>query len=112
MISLAFTVGYAPGSDADATRVELAGEAIRLARLLRSLLPRPELDALLERLRGRRRSGLFSEYALQALIGAEHAAAARAEDTRWDRIAARYAELAVPLEVCSLECVFHRSMAT
>ena len=47
VIYLAFTAGYAPTSGSDATRVELAGEAIRLARLLRGLLPRPELDALL-----------------------------------------------------------------
>ena len=47
VIYLAFTAGYAPASGSDATRAELAGEAIRLARLLRALLPRPELDALL-----------------------------------------------------------------
>jgi predicted RNA polymerase sigma factor len=47
VVYLAFTAGYAPGSGADATRTELAGEAIRLARLLRTLLPRRELDALL-----------------------------------------------------------------
>ena len=47
VIYLAFTAGYAPTSGSDAIRVELAGEAIRLARLLRVLLPRPELDALL-----------------------------------------------------------------
>lgn len=35
---LAFTAGYAPGSGPDVVRVELAGEAIRLTRLLRSLL--------------------------------------------------------------------------
>jgi RNA polymerase sigma-70 factor (ECF subfamily) len=36
---LAFTAGYAPGSGADVVRAELAGEAIRLTRVLRSLLP-------------------------------------------------------------------------
>ena len=36
---------------------------------------------------------MTGEYVLQALIAAEHAVAARAEDTRWDRIAAHYAEL-------------------
>ena len=40
-------------------------------------------------------SGVAEEYFLQGLIAAEHAAAARAEDTRWDRIAAHYAELEV-----------------
>lgn len=45
---LAFTAGYAPGSGSDVLRSETAGEAIRLARLLRELLPgRSELDALL-----------------------------------------------------------------
>ena len=49
---LAFTAGYAPGSGADVVRAEVAGEAIRLVRVLRSLLPASfpgavELDALL-----------------------------------------------------------------
>ena len=49
---LAFTAGYAPGSGADVLRAELAGEALRLVRVLRSLLPedyagRMDLDALL-----------------------------------------------------------------
>ncbi len=35
---LAFTAGYAPGSGPDVLRAELAGEAIRLTRLLRQLL--------------------------------------------------------------------------
>ena len=137
VIYLAFTVGYAPVSGAEVTRVEVAAEAIRLARLLRELLPgRPELDALLALmlLQHARRdaridesgrlvllpaqdrsswhhdeiteglallkpmmsaqwSGTAAGYFLQALIAAEHALAARAEDTRWDRIAAHYAEL-------------------
>ena len=48
---LAFTAGYAPGSGPDVVRADLAGEAIRLLRVLRGLLPpadRPaEVDALL-----------------------------------------------------------------
>ncbi|SFC89399.1 RNA polymerase sigma-70 factor, ECF subfamily [Nocardioides terrae] len=46
---LAFTAGYAPGSGPDVVRTGLAGEAIRLVRVLRSLLPQPviEVDALL-----------------------------------------------------------------
>jgi RNA polymerase sigma factor (sigma-70 family) len=45
---LAFTAGYAPGSGARVLRPESAGEAVRLVRLLRDLLPgRSELDALL-----------------------------------------------------------------
>jgi len=45
---LAFTAGYAPGSGPDVVRTELAGEAIRLVRVLRTLLPYddPELAAL------------------------------------------------------------------
>ncbi|WP_238407755.1 RNA polymerase sigma factor [Pimelobacter simplex] len=48
---LAFTTGYAPGTGADVLRPGPAGEAIRLVRVLRSVLPpevdRAELDALL-----------------------------------------------------------------
>ena len=49
---LTFTAGYAPGSGPDLLRADLAGEAIRLVRVLRSVLPedvagRPDLDALL-----------------------------------------------------------------
>ena len=49
---LAFTTGYAPGSGGDVLRADVAGEAIRLVRVLRSLLPvafagAAELDALL-----------------------------------------------------------------
>ncbi len=48
---LAFTAGYAPGLGTDVLRAEAAGEAIRLVRILRAVLPgevdRSELDALL-----------------------------------------------------------------
>jgi RNA polymerase sigma-70 factor (ECF subfamily) len=49
---LAFTAGYAPGSGADVLRADVAAEAIRLVRVLRSLLApdfsgNPDLDALL-----------------------------------------------------------------
>ena len=49
---LAFTSGYAPGSGDDLVRSDLAGEAIRLVRVLRSVLPAGfagagDLDALL-----------------------------------------------------------------
>jgi RNA polymerase sigma-70 factor (ECF subfamily) len=46
---LAFTTGYAPGSGADVLRADVAGEAIRLVRVLRAVLPYTdvELDALL-----------------------------------------------------------------
>jgi RNA polymerase sigma-70 factor (ECF subfamily) len=46
---LAFTAGYAPGSGAEVLRADVAGEALRLVRVLRTLLPAPdpEVDALL-----------------------------------------------------------------
>lgn len=45
---LTFTAGYAPGSGVDVVRVDLAGEAIRLTRLVRTLAPgHADLDALL-----------------------------------------------------------------
>jgi predicted RNA polymerase sigma factor len=134
---LAFTAGYSPGTGPDVTREEVAGEAIRLTRVLCELMPgEPMLDSLLALmlLQHSRRDarvdaagepvllpdqdrtrwhqdeilealGLLaplatavldaasSDYQLQALIAAEHAVAHTAEQTRWDRIAARYAEL-------------------
>ncbi|MEO5983799.1 MAG: DUF6596 domain-containing protein [Pedococcus sp.] len=45
---LAFTAGYAPGTGPDVTRVEVAGEAIRLTRVLCELMPgEPMLESLL-----------------------------------------------------------------
>jgi RNA polymerase sigma-70 factor (ECF subfamily) len=45
---LAFTAGYTPPSGAELVRTDLAAEAIRLARILRELLPgRADLDGLL-----------------------------------------------------------------
>lgn len=46
---LAFTAGYAPGSGEDVVRTGPAGEAVRLVRVLRAVLPSPdpEVDALL-----------------------------------------------------------------
>lgn len=48
---LAFTSGYAPGSGSDVLRADVAGEAVRLVRVLRAVLPpdarTAELDALL-----------------------------------------------------------------
>lgn len=49
-VYLGFTAGYAPGTGADVVRTDLAGEAIRLARVLARLLGRhrpPLVDALL-----------------------------------------------------------------
>ncbi|WP_418606795.1 RNA polymerase sigma factor [Georgenia sp. SUBG003] len=48
VLYLVFTAGYAPGEGPDAVRVALAGEAVRLGRLLDELLPgRPVVRALL-----------------------------------------------------------------
>ncbi|MCW2812567.1 MAG: putative polymerase, sigma-24 subunit, subfamily [Nocardioides sp.] len=47
---LAFTAGYAPGSGDDVVRADLAGEAVRLVRVVREVAPPgswPDLDALL-----------------------------------------------------------------
>lgn len=41
---LAFTTGYAPGSGADALRADVAGEAIRLVRVLRAVLPHTDVE--------------------------------------------------------------------
>lgn len=144
---LAFTAGYAPGSGPDLVRVELAGEAIRLVRLMRStspaarasqsltallalmLLQHSRRDArvgrgvelvrlpdqqrstwhqheiaegldLLGALTGRESSPAIeidgpvaASYLLQALIAAEHARAARAQDTDWVTIADLYRQL-------------------
>jgi RNA polymerase sigma factor (sigma-70 family) len=124
---LAFTSGYLPGRDP-----ELASEGVRLARLIRDLIPDSAvLDSLLALvlLQHSRRAarwvdglpvllpdqdrtrwhGLEIEEALeilrphihrpaepfllQALIAAEHAVAARPQDTDWPRIVSRYDEL-------------------
>lgn len=48
VVYLAFTSGYAPASGSDVTRAEIAAEAIRLARVLRELMPGGAgVDALL-----------------------------------------------------------------
>jgi predicted RNA polymerase sigma factor len=132
---LAFTAGYAPGSGPDLLRSDLAGEAIRLARVVVDLCPgepapeallalmllqhsrrdarvggdgrlvllaeqdrrrwrRDEIDEALARLVGPVLAGpvspLAASYVVQARIAAEHATAASAKDTRWDRIVDHY----------------------
>lgn len=44
---LAFTTGYAPGSGRDLLRVDVAGEAVRLARVVHDLVPEQPLPAAL-----------------------------------------------------------------
>ncbi|USQ76918.1 RNA polymerase sigma factor [Ornithinimicrobium cryptoxanthini] len=132
---LAFTAGYAPGSGADLLRADLAGEGVRLVRVVLAQRPTaPVLVALLalmllQHSRRDARVGAEGElvlladqdrsrwhpeeisealgllrslghiremsapalaYLLQARIAAEHATAATADDTRWDRIVGHY----------------------
>src|SRR5687767_6031393 len=47
VIYLVFNEGYSASSGASATRADLSGEALRLARLLLELLPEPEVRGLL-----------------------------------------------------------------
>lgn len=135
---LAFTAGYAPGSGPDLLRADLAGEAIRLTRVVRDLRPdepvtlallalmllqhsrrdarvdddgrlvlladqdrrrwrRNEVDEALALLADPVLAGPISppaaSYVVQARIAAEHAGAATAEDTDWERIVEHYDQL-------------------
>jgi RNA polymerase sigma-70 factor (ECF subfamily) len=85
-------------------RVGPAGDLVLLADQDRSRWDAAQITegtALLERAR---RMGPPGRYVLQAAIAAEHARAARAEDTDWRRIALLYGELArvVPSPVIEL----------
>lgn len=69
---LAFTAGYAPGSGPDPVRVELAGEAVRLTRVVRTLRPDDAtLTALLalELLQHSRRDARVDEAGRIVLLG-------------------------------------------
>jgi RNA polymerase sigma-70 factor (ECF subfamily) len=128
---LVFSEGYAATSAQSLVRRELCAEAIRLARVLRALMPdEPEVAGLLALMllhdsRKAARTGPAGDvvllddqdrslwdraeieeglelarplppgpYALQAAIAAQHARAARPEDTEWRRIVALYDLLA------------------
>lgn len=130
VIYLIYNEGYAPSDGEEVMDVDVAGEAIRLARLLVRLLPEePEPRGLLALMllqharrdarsvdgdvvtldrqdRSRWHTAEIAEgltllettmgggpYVVQAHIQAEHARAARAEDTRWDRIVWLYERL-------------------
>lgn len=74
----------------------VAGALVLLPDQDRARWHRDEIDeavALLGSLDAAACVGLARSYWLQALIAVEHATAPTAEATRWDRIAARYAEL-------------------
>jgi RNA polymerase sigma-70 factor (ECF subfamily) len=77
-------------------RTDATGHLVLLPDQDRSLWRADEIAeglALLEPMLAGTWPALAGEYVLQALIAAEHAVAARAQDTRWDRIAAHYGEL-------------------
>lgn len=77
-------------------RADPAGRLILLPDQDRGRWRRDEIAeglALLAGLRDAELSGLLGEYLLQARIAAEHARAETADRTRWDLIAAHYAEL-------------------
>jgi RNA polymerase sigma-70 factor (ECF subfamily) len=77
-------------------RTDAAGRLVLLPDQDRSRWRTDEIAeglALLEPMLSGHWTGQAGEYFLQALIAAEHAVAGRAEDTRWDRVAAHYAEL-------------------
>lgn len=82
-------------SSRQAARTDAQGRPVLLEHQDRArwdhLLIRRGLDALA---RAEALTGTPGPYQLQAAIAACHARAARVEDTRWDRMAALYAELA------------------
>ena len=147
---LVFNEGYAATAGESLVRRELCAEAIRLARVLRGLMPdEPEVQGLLALMllqdsRREARTGPGGElvlledqdrslwdrdeieqgirlfgglppgpYVLQTAIAAEHARAARAEDTDWGRIVGLYALLvrAVPSPIVELNRAVAVAMA-
>jgi RNA polymerase sigma factor (sigma-70 family) len=96
VVYLTFNEGYVSSAGAELARAELAAEAIRLARIAHLALPEdPEVAGLLALMlltdsRRAARSDAVGEYQLQAAIAAEHARAARPEDTDWREILGLY----------------------
>ncbi len=77
-------------------RVDGHGRLVLLPDQDRSRWHHDEVDEavdLLERMPGRVASPLAESYRLQARVAAEHATAATASDTRWDRVCDHYAAL-------------------
>ncbi len=99
VLFLVFNEGYlATGPDTDPVRHDLTGEAIRLARLIRGLLPEDgEVAGLLALmlLTDARRRARFSpgRYQILAAISAVHISARDIRDTDWSQIVALYHQL-------------------
>ena len=77
-------------------RTDAAGRLVLLPDQDRSRWHHDEVAeavALLDRMPSHVTSALAESYRLQALVAAEHATAATASDTRWDRICEHYAAL-------------------
>ena len=91
-------------------RLDAAGDLVLLEDQNRSLWRRDELD---EGLALAERAGATAPYAIQAAIVAEHAHAARAEDTDWRGIAALYdrLEASAPSPVVTLNRAVAVAMA-
>ena len=91
-------------------RLDAAGDLVLLEDQNRSLWRRDELD---EGLALAERAGAAAPYAIQAAIVAEHARAARAEDTDWQGIAALYdrLEASAPSPVVTLNRAVAVAMA-
>ncbi|HVZ08174.1 RNA polymerase sigma factor [Rhodopila sp.] len=82
VIYLIFNEGYAPSSGERATNPTLSREAIRLARLLRTLLPEPEVAGLLGLMLLQESRRMAREAAAGAFISLEEQ-----DRTLWDRAA-------------------------
>ena len=91
-------------------RLDAAGDLVLLEDQNRSLWRRDELE---EGLALAERAGATAPYAIQAAIVAEHARAARAEDTDWQGIAALYdrLEASAPSPVVTLNRAVAVAMA-
>ncbi len=97
---LAFTAGYAPGSGPDPVRVDLAGEAIRLVRVVRSFAPHdPSLTALLalQLLQHSRRDARVSDDGQLVLLPEQNRAHWHRDEIDEALGLLRSAELAVPV---------------
>ena len=99
VLFLVFNEGYLATGDGDPVRSELTGEAIRLTRILRQLLPQePEVGGLLGLLlltEARREARIRNAQLVQMLaaINAVHTDAPTASNTDWCQVVALYDQL-------------------